>query len=618
MKHINEEQHPYGFNTIVAIMSYNGYNVEDAILINEGSLNRGLFHTTYYNMYEAYEEVKSLGKSRTNTVIKSFSNETNIMIKPGYNYNELDNTGIIRENTLMDDKKVVIGRVTFNEENIEERSDASVTPKKGQLGYVDKTYITEEMEGKRIAKVRIREQRIPSIGDKFCSRCGQKGTIGAIIPECDMPFTKDGVKPDIIINPHAIPSRMTIGQLVESIMTNVGLKIGCGMDSTPYTTDKGKIENIGNILNDYGMHSSGNEFLYNGMTGDMIEHSIFIGPTYYLRLKHMTKDKINYRSSGARTLLTRQTNQGRANDGGLRIGEMERDGMIAHGCTSFIKDSMMNRGDKYKMAICNHSGTLAIYNQQTKHLYSPIIDGPIKFDIEGKEIVHSQMISQYGKDFTIVEVPYCFKLLMQELSAMNVQMRLITSSTIDSKESFASAKLSEIVKNANKIVNENANENEEEESNNGNEEEESNNGNEEEESNENEEEESNENEEEKKNGNEEEKKNGNKEEINDLEIVYNRTKFDKRVLAPNDLNLWKEIITPDNTVIYKSTILDETGTESEISNERPNFYPKLWNIDQLNNLKLNSKMMAESLIKNQVSNNWNLSLIHISEPTRPY
>ena len=199
LHYIHENQHPYGFNAIVAIMCYDAYNVEDAILINEGSLKRGMFHTTYYNMYEAYEESSDIGDSTKNTVIQHMKNEKNVELKPGYDYNYLDDYGLIRENTPMDDKKILIGRVSFNEEHMDVRSDTSITSKKGQLGYVDKSYITEGEQGHRIAKIRIREQRIPTYGDKFCSRCGQKGTIGNIVREENMPFTKDGIKPDIII-----------------------------------------------------------------------------------------------------------------------------------------------------------------------------------------------------------------------------------------------------------------------------------------------------------------------------------------------------------------------------------------------------------------------------------
>ena len=429
-KYIHEEKHPYGENVIVAIMSYNGYNVEDAILMNEGALQRGLFHTTYYTSYEAYEETSTIGMSDTNTVLKDINDEIDIDVKPGYDYNHLNEFGIINEGVEMDDKKVMIGRVSYSQSNPDQRVDSSVFPKKGQLGVVDKTYITQEAEGKRIAKVRIRERRLPSMGDKFCSRCGQKGTIGKIVREADMPFTKDGLKPDLIINPHAIPSRMTIGQLVETIMIKLGVDLGYVMDSTPFTTESFKIQKIQKHLVNNGMHSSGNEYLYNGMTGEMVEHSIFMGPTYYMRLKHMVKDKINYRGRGPRTLLTRQTNHGRANDGGLRIGEMERDGVIGHGCSHFLKDSLMERGDKYKMAICTHSGTIAIYDKESNNFFSQLVDGPVKYNPENKEQLTGVKITEFGKEFTIVEVPYCFKLLLQELSSMNVQMRLITNENI--------------------------------------------------------------------------------------------------------------------------------------------------------------------------------------------
>jgi hypothetical protein len=171
--------------------------------------------------------------------------------------------------------------------------------------------------------------------------------------------------------------------------------------------------------------------MYNGMTGEQIESAIFIGPTYYMRLKHMVKDKINYRARGPRTLMTRQTNHGRANDGGLRIGEMERDGVIAHGMSTFLYDSLMNRGDAYKVAICNHTGTIAIYNKETDHFYSPLVDGPIQYDVLDKTIYTPNLVTKYGKEFSIVEIPYSFKLLMQELTSMNVQMRLITADNIE-------------------------------------------------------------------------------------------------------------------------------------------------------------------------------------------
>ena len=576
LDYIQEEKHPYGFNTIVAIMCYNGYNVEDAILINEGSVKRGLFHTTYYNMYEAYEETSDIGESTSNKIIKNLKHESNVELNGKYDYNHLDSRGLIRENTIMDDTKVMIGMVSFNEEDVYQRSDASVMPKKGQLGMVDKTYVTNDVEGKRIAKVRIREQRIPNYGDKFCSRCGQKGTIGQIIPEENMPFTKDGLKPDIIINPHAIPSRMTIGQLVESIMSKLGVETGHSMDSTPYTTDKDKIHQIGDMLTRNGMHSSGNEYFYNGMTGEMIEHSVFVGPTYYLRLKHMVKDKINYRGRGPRTLLERQTNHGRANDGGLRVGEMERDGMIGHGCAFFLKEAMMERGDAYKLAICNHSGTIAIYDRKTKHFYSPLLDGPIHYDKDGKEVQSSHIVTKYGKDFSIIEVPYCFKLLLHELSAMNIQMRLITADNINMSSKLSNVKYSEIEES----IQSNLVEVDVEQQDNNN-----------------------------VQNNEVQKDKDKKE----LKLVPNP----QRIQAPPNMQmlLWKRMnvegeeskdgiffasITRNNedlpTEIYQIT-------DKILDGNPPTFYPKDWNFAKIMEYKLDEEKVAESLRRNEYPNN---------------
>ena len=422
--YIHEEQHPYGENVIVAIMCHTSYNVEDAILINESSVKRGLFKTTYFNMYETMDEITIAGKNekRIGRVLNyKLTRDT----KPGYNYNNLDKDGLVYENTLMDDKTVVIGRVNIINNEI---SDSSIVPKKGQLGYVDKTFIYDK-NGKKLAKVRIREDRSPSIGDKFCSRCGQKGTIGNLIPEENMPFTKYGLKPDIIVNPHALPSRMTIGQLIETILAKLCCANGMSADSTAFINKGPKHEIIGKHLNQLGFQSEGNEILYNGMTGEQIKSEIFMGPTYYMRLKHMVKDKINYRATGQRDLLTRQTNHGRANDGGLRIGEMERDGVISHGMSGFLKDSMMKRGDDYKLAICNQSGSIAVYNKDKNYFYSLLSDGPIEYDMTDQES-KPYLITKYGKEFSIVNIPYSFKLLMQELTTMNVHMRLITSSNI--------------------------------------------------------------------------------------------------------------------------------------------------------------------------------------------
>jgi DNA-directed RNA polymerase II subunit RPB2 len=438
LEHINHESNPYGENTIVAIMCYTGYNVEDAILINEGSLKRGLFQTTYYSTYETHEEKSKTGDSN---IVKAFTNiENDVMVvgtKPGYDYSKLDKYGMIRENTPVTEKTVLIGLTSSDSSSKEVKMDESKTPKKGQLGVVDKSFITDGEEGHRIAKVRVREIRIPNIGDKMASRAGQKGTIGLVVPECDMPFNKEGIRPDIIVNPHAIPTRMTIGQLVETITGKASAIYGGYADCTAFNNKGSKIREFGEMLTQEGYHSSGNEILYNGMTGEQIGAEIFMGPNYYMRLKHMVKDKINYRAQGPRTALTRQPVAGRANDGGLRIGEMERDSVISHGAAEFLRESMMERSDNCFIAICNTTGMMAICNPSKNLFMSPMADGPIKYvgSIEGKNM-NIENITKYGRDFSIVAVPYTFKLLLQELQTINIQMRIITEDNIQQMENL--------------------------------------------------------------------------------------------------------------------------------------------------------------------------------------
>jgi len=432
LKYVTKEKHPYGENAIVAIMCYSGYNVEDAVIINRAALERGLFRTTYFNMYEAHEEKQNIGGAKVDTVFMDIMRNNVIGLKDGADYSQLDEkTGLIKENTYINTKTVVIGKATRSMIEKDVYIDASKTTKKGQIGYVDKAFITNNSEGERIAKIRMREERIPDIGDKFCSRAGQKGTIGIILDECDMPTTKDGIRPDIIVNPHAMPSRMTIGHLIETVIGKACVLKGGFGDCTAFISKGSKEKIFGNLLAEEGFHSSGNEILYNGMTGEQLETEIYFGPTYYLRLKHMPKDKINYRAKGPRSNLTRQTVGGRANDGGLRIGEMDRDCLIAHGMSGFTKESMMVRGDQYYMAVCNKSGCIAIYNENKNIFLSPHSDGPLKFVGDLETNINIVPISRFGRDFSIVKVPYAFKLLLQELKTMNIQMRIITEDNVD-------------------------------------------------------------------------------------------------------------------------------------------------------------------------------------------
>jgi DNA-directed RNA polymerase II subunit RPB2 len=430
LQYINNEEQPYGVNAIVAIMCYSGYNVEDAILINEGSILRGMFRTTYYSMYEAREESSKV-TGMNNSKFANIEKNNVIGKKKGYDYSFLDDHGLIKENTELNDKMILIGKINSNLINKDVWIDDSVKPKKGQLGYVDKSFITLGEEGFNVAKVRLREERIPAIGDKMASRAGQKGTIGLIIPEADMPYTEDGIRPDLIINPHAIPSRMTIGQILESMLGIACASYGAFGDCTAFQV-KGPNYNIyGPMLTKAGFNNTGNHVLYNGMTGEQVQANIYMGPTYYMRLKHMVKDKINFRARGPNQQLTRQPVQGRANDGGLRIGEMERDAICAHGLAYFLNESFLIRGDEYYLAVCNKTGNIAIYNEDKNLFLSPYADGPIMFNTNPDGSMNIKNLSRFGRSFSLLRIPYSFKLLIQELQVMNIQMRIITDENID-------------------------------------------------------------------------------------------------------------------------------------------------------------------------------------------
>lgn len=430
MEYVNNEEQPYGVNTIVAIMTYTGYNVEDAILINKGAIDRGLFRTTYYSMFESREESSSVS-GMINSKFANIEKNNVIGKKKGYDYSLLDDYGMIKENTPLTDKAILIGKIKSNLENKDVWIDDSVKAKKGQLGYVDKCFITDGEEGFNIAKVRVREERIPAIGDKMASRAGQKGTLGLIIDEENMPFTSDGVKPDLIINPHALPSRMTIGQIVESLLGKACTNFGAFGDCTAFQVKGSNYKTYAPLLVEAGFNYTGNQILYNGMTGEQLKSDIYIGPTYYMRLKHMVKDKINYRARGPNAVLTRQPVGGRANDGGLRIGEMERDGVLAHGMSHFLNESFLVRGDEYYVAVCNKTGCLSIYNESKQLFLSPMADGPIKFHTNPDSTMNIQNLSRFGRSFSLLKVPYSFKLLLQELNVMNIQMRIITDENVD-------------------------------------------------------------------------------------------------------------------------------------------------------------------------------------------
>ena len=405
MNILNLNKVPSGSQVIVAIMTHTGYNQEDSILFNQGAVDRGLFLATIYQT-EKDEEKKIHGDEEIRC--KPDRSKTKGM-KFG-NYDKVNNNGVIPENTLVENRDIIISKVSPIKEArndhtkvLKYEDQSRIYRTKGEA-YIDKNYMERNGDGYNFCKVRIRIIRKPVIGDKFSSRHGQKGTIGNIIPECDMPFMENGMRPDIIINPHAIPSRMTIAQLKETLLGKVLLELGLFGDGTSFGNFD--IKDICKSLQDVGYESKGNELMYNGTTGEQIESSIFVGPVFYQRLKHMVADKQHSRSIGPMVNLTRQPAEGRSRDGGLRYGEMERDCMCSHGASRFNKGRLYDASDSFSVNVCNKCGMIAAYND--------------------KQHIHHCKTCNNRSDFAYVEIPYACKLMFQELITMNIAPRIIT------------------------------------------------------------------------------------------------------------------------------------------------------------------------------------------------
>ena len=396
---------PSGSQVIVAIATHTGYNQEDSLLFNKGSIERGLFQATIYHT-EKDEDKKIHGDEEIRC--KPDPSKTKCM-KYG-NYKKVNSNGVIPENTLVEDRDIIISKVLPIKEarnnhtkTIKYEDQSRIYRTKEEM-YIDKNYIERNGDGYNFAKVRLRCLRQPVIGDKFSSRHGQKGTIGNIIPEEDMPFTADGARPDIIINPHAIPSRMTIGQLKETLLGKVLLELGLFGDGTSFGNFD--INDICKELQKVGYESTGNELLYDGLTGQQLATKIFIGPVFYQRLKHMVNDKQHSRSTGPMVNLTRQPAEGRSRDGGLRFGEMEKDAIVAHGASRFNKSRVYDVSDAFYIHVCKKCGLIAAFNNKTHIHYCKTCDN--------------------RTDFNYVELPYSCKLLFQELITMNIAPRIMT------------------------------------------------------------------------------------------------------------------------------------------------------------------------------------------------
>jgi DNA-directed RNA polymerase II subunit RPB2 len=402
---------PAGQNIIVAIMTYTGYNQEDSNMMNRAALDRGRFRSIFYRTYKDEER-----KNQSSGEEEKFCNPDPADTKHMKNakYDKIGEDGFIPRNTYVTPDDILIGKVVplrvptgvTVPVGSKKSRDISKMPRNNESGYVDKIYKNRNGEGYSFAKIRMRQDRIPEIGDKFSSRHGQKGTMGMILNPEDMPQTASGIVPDIIINPHCIPSRMTIAQLMETLLSKVGCMTGCLGDGSPF--GETTVDDLATILRDnYGMEPYGNEIMYNGYTGRQMETSIFIGPCYYQRLRHCSADKMHSRASGPLVMLTRQPAEGRAREGGLRLGEMEKDAIVAHGMSEFTKERLMECSDSFSCYSCKECGLLAIAN-------------PV-------ENIWMCRGCNNTTNFARLQIPYASKLLMQELETMNIGSRLITS-----------------------------------------------------------------------------------------------------------------------------------------------------------------------------------------------
>ena len=406
---LNYDKHPAGQNIVIALMSFEGYNMQDSIILNKGSVQRGLARSTYFRLYEAEElrysgglidEICLLDKD-----VKGYRSD--------HDYRLLEKDGVIYTGSVVKTDDVIIGKTSpprflggLEEFSIaaSTRRESSTSIKHGECGIIDTVIMTENEEGNKIVSVKVRDQRIPEIGDKFASRHGQKGVIGMIVPQEDMPFTSSGIIPDIIFSPHGIPSRMTISHMLETLAGKVGALNSEYIDATAFDAISDK--ELRKMLKELGFRDDGTEIMYNGMTGEQFKARIYVGNMYYLKLKHMVANKLHSRASGRIQLLTRQPIEGRAAGGGLRVGEMEKDCFVAHGASLLLKERFDS--DKTVAHICESCGLFAVHDSNRNR------------DVCTKCGANTEITS--------IEMSYAFNLLLNELKSMCIYPSLILES----------------------------------------------------------------------------------------------------------------------------------------------------------------------------------------------
>jgi ribA/ribD-fused uncharacterized protein len=421
---------PYGFNCVIAATSESGYNQDDGLIVNRDSVARGMFQSLSFRSYDCAEEEDTHTKAHSH-IANPRSIPAWTSLRPGLDYSKLDERGIIREGEIVDDATVVVGRYLVVP-GTNEIKDSSATPGLHTKGRVDSVVVLHQPDGRMLVKVRVIEMRTPVLGDKFSSRHGQKGTIGMFVSAADLPRTADGLVPDIMVNPGGLISRMTVAQLVEMVAGRAAAEVVAKFNATTFCNGPDFVAQLGDVLEQLGASRAGDNVMYSGISGVQLKTDIFMCPLYFMRLKHLTDDKVNARGAGKREMRTHQPTGGRANEGGLRIGEMERDSLCAHGASLFLEESMMKRGDATTFWVCNGCGRIPIYNEAENLYVCPTCDGPLTYNGVTAENMTMQLPTTVSRaTFSKVAMPYTLKLLDQELTTyMNTGFRFVTESSV--------------------------------------------------------------------------------------------------------------------------------------------------------------------------------------------